>query len=257
MDYSTEMENLNSKLSELKQVFRIGEKVIPGIQKLIEFMAEILPLLNNINYSIEESTKKIPKATNQLNDVTHATEIATTEILDKVDQINEEISKWEDFILNYNTKVRKRNEIFDKLEAAISDNPAALELLKEYENLFPLNGTQQYFKDSIANVRNGLETITITLQVQDITAQQLSAVNHLILSVQKKLSGLIVDLSGEEIKLVNAGNQIDVPTDVNFDPNASFVPSDDKQNMVDEILNQANGFSSQDEIDKLFNNNGK
>jgi len=257
MDYSTEMENLNSKLSELKQVFRIGEKVIPGIQKLIEFMAEILPLLNNINYSIEESTKKIPKATNQLNDVTHATEIATTEILDKVDQINSEISQWEEFIIKYNSKIRKRKEVYEKLMREIENNPTAVDLLNEYENLFPLNGTQQYFKDSIAKVRAGLETITITLQVQDITAQQLLAVNHLIISVQKRLSGLIVDLSGEEVKLVTSVEQIEQPTDVNFDPNASFTPSVDKQNMVDEIMSQANALSSQDEIDKLFNNNGK
>ena len=257
MDYSSEMKNLNSKLSELKQLFRVGEKVIPGIQKLIEFMAEILPLLNNINFSIEESTKKIPKATHQLNDVTHATEIATTEILDKVDQINNEISGWEEFILNYNSKIRKRNELYEKLRNEISNNPTALELLNEYENLFPLNGSQQYFKDSIAKVREGLETITITLQVQDITAQQLSAVNHLIISVQKKLSGLIVDLSGEEVKLSSTSSEVEEQSDVNFDPNASFVPSGDKQNLVDELINRANDFSSQDEIDKLFKNNGK
>ena len=251
MDYSSEMKNLNSKLSELKQLFRVGEKVIPGIQKLIEFMAEILPLLNNINFSIEESTKKIPKATHQLNDVTHATEIATTEILDKVDQINNEISGWEEFILNYNSKIRKRNELYEKLRNEISNNPTALELLNEYENLFPLNGSQQYFKDSIAKVREGLETITITLQVQDITAQQLSAVNHLI------ISGLIVDLSGEEVKLSSTSSEVEEQSDVNFDPNASFVPSGDKQNLVDELINRANDFSSQDEIDKLFKNNGK
>lgn len=257
MDYSSEMKNLNSKLSELKQLFRVGEKVIPGIQKLIEFMAEILPLLNNINFSIEESTKKIPKATHQLNDVTHATEIATTEILDKVDQINNEISGWEEFILSYNSKIRKRNELYEKLRYEISNNPTALELLNEYENLFPLNGSQQYFKDSITKVREGLETITITLQVQDITAQQLSAVNHLIISVQKKLSGLIVDLSGEEVKLSSTSSEVEEQSDVNFDPNASFVPSGDKQNLVDELINRANDFSSQDEIDKLFKNNGK
>jgi chemotaxis regulatin CheY-phosphate phosphatase CheZ len=256
MDYNTEMENLNKKLSDLKQLFKVGEKVIPGIQKLIEFMAEILPLLNNINFSIEESTKKIPKASVQLNDVSHATEIATTEILDKVDMINSEIMNWEDFVLKFNSKVRKRKEVFEKLCGVLADSPQALELLNEYENLFPLDDSQKQIKESISRVREGLETITITLQVQDITAQQLSAVNHLIVSVQKKLSGLIVDLSGEEIK-VHVPEIVELPNDVNFDPDASFTRKDNRQGLADEIINHTNIFSSQDEIDKLFNNNGK
>jgi len=256
MDYSIEMENLNSKLNDLRQVFKVGEKVIPGIQKLIEFMAEILPLLNNINYSIEESTKKIPKATLQLNDVSHATEIATTEILDKVDLINSEIMNWEDFVLKFNSKVKKRREVYEKLSLLLIENPQALELLNEYENLFPLDDSQKNIKESISRVREGLETITITLQVQDITAQQLSAVNHLIISVQKKLAGLIVDLSGEEVK-IQGTDEIELPSEVNFDPDASFTRKDNKQELADELINQPNSFSPQDEIDKLFNNQGK
>lgn len=257
MDYNSEMENLNNKLKELYQLFKIGEKVIPGIQKLIEFMAEILPLLNNINSSIEESTKRIPKATLQLNDVTHATEIATTEILDKVDLINEEISKWEDFIIELNSKVKKRKELFKSLTEAVANNSAALELLNEYENLFPSDDYQKQIKESIASVREGLETITITLQVQDITSQQLSSVNHLIISVQKKLSGLIVDLSGGEIKTQITNEHVEIPSNLNFDPNASFTNSNKKQELADELLNHSAGLSSQEEIDNLFKNNGK
>jgi hypothetical protein len=63
---SENLSQLFSKLDDLKKVFTYGEKLIPVIQSLGEFMKETVPLLENINRSIAESTSKIPKATNQI-----------------------------------------------------------------------------------------------------------------------------------------------------------------------------------------------
>ena len=92
---SENMSQLFAKLNDLKKVFTYGEKLIPVIQSLGEFMKETVPLLENINKSIAESTSKIPKASNQIQNVTSATEMATTEILDLVDVLNADLESIE------------------------------------------------------------------------------------------------------------------------------------------------------------------
>ena len=77
----TDLESLSCKLDELKNLFSVGERIIPGIQKLVDFINEMRPVLSHINESIEESSAKIPKATDHIVDITSATELATTEIL--------------------------------------------------------------------------------------------------------------------------------------------------------------------------------
>ncbi|MCK9212589.1 MAG: hypothetical protein M0P61_17295, partial [Ignavibacteriaceae bacterium] len=64
MKKATNLSELFEKLDDLKTVFRYGEKLIPVIQGLVDFMRDTVPLLENINTSIAESTSKIPKATN-------------------------------------------------------------------------------------------------------------------------------------------------------------------------------------------------
>lgn len=89
------MNQVFSKLSDLKYVFHFGEKLIPIIQSIIEFMRDVVPLLENINQSITDSTNDIPKASHQINNVTSATELATTEILDLVDSISGSLTNME------------------------------------------------------------------------------------------------------------------------------------------------------------------
>ncbi len=50
---------LYSKLDSLNIVFKDAQRLIPIIQNLIEFMRDTIPMLENINKSIFESTFKI------------------------------------------------------------------------------------------------------------------------------------------------------------------------------------------------------
>jgi chemotaxis regulatin CheY-phosphate phosphatase CheZ len=253
MHKTNEMKQLNEKLGDLQNLFKVGEKIIPSIQKLIEFMVEIVPLLSNINSSIEESTSKIPKASDHIYDVTSATEIATTEILDKVDEINNEVIIAEETYNHFADHYEKMHQLLVKLKGAVTGNSEAEEILNQ---IFELNGHSENntkIKGAIEKVKQYLQEITITLQVQDITAQQLSSVNHLITSVQKKLSSLILDLSGDGVKVAGANNNIIVPSTDNFDPNASFNRDGEAQELADELVHT---ITSQEEIDKLFGNNG-
>jgi len=251
MGNQKEMELLFNKLSELKSLFQIGEKVIPGIQRLVEFMQEIVPTLNNINISIEESNSKIPKATDHISDVTNATELATTEILDLVDEISINIVNVQNLISEVISHEKNSIKLLDELTQTVSGNKKATELVAKLSEEIKLNGLKNNISQFIDQIKNDSNNITIALQVQDITSQQLSAVNHLIKSVQKKLSSLMFDLTGEPILYKDRPSEIVLPSEGTFDMDASYTKGKSNQEEIDLIIESEKN-TSQDEIDKLF-----
>lgn len=216
MTPSNNLSEMVYKLNEMKSVFKYGEKLVQIIQSIVEFMNDTVPLLENINNSISESTLKIPKASKQLQKVSNATEIATTEILDTVDEIGSDLS----------IALLKVNELQDKNS------------LPEYAELINI----------LNNLNEKVFRITMSLQVQDITAQQLATVNHLMDSVQDKLTGILSDfenVSGKEI--VEESTEV-----VSFDPEASYTNKKNEQDQANQIIQSHYSSASQDEIDKLF-----
>jgi len=100
-------------------------------------------------------------------------------------------------------------------------------------------------------IRDDVYKITLSLQVQDITSQQLAAVNHLIESVRLKLSSLIIHL--DETDLTSIENvKLDIPVGSTFDPDAVYTKSTERQEAADLLINSINNKATQDEIDKLF-----
>ncbi len=251
MNNANDLETLGSKLEDLKELFSIGEKLIPGIQKLVDFIHEMAPMLVHINNSIEESNSKIPKATDHISDVTSATELATTEILDLIDAISSNTFELTDILTDALTKESESKVIIAELTEVISDNPKAKELVEKLSEKLVLEDVKEKVTEILGKVQMDATNIAIALQVQDITTQQLSAVNHLIISVQKRLSSLMFELTDEEIKVVDNSKEIEVPTDSNFDMDASFHNRQSSQDDIDKIISESNT-TSQDEIDKLF-----
>ena len=251
MSNGNDLETLGSKLEDLKELFSIGEKLIPGIQKLVDFIHEMAPMLVHINNSIEESNSKIPKATDHISDVTSATELATTEILDLIDAISSNTFELTDILTDALTKESESKVIIAELTEVISDNPKAKELVEKLSEKLVLEDVKEKVTEILGKVQMDATNIAIALQVQDITTQQLSAVNHLIISVQKRLSSLMFELTDEEIKVVDNSEEIEVPTDSNFDMDASFHNRQSSQDDIDKIISESNT-TSQDEIDKLF-----
>jgi len=107
---SQNINDIFNKLSDLKELFRIGEKIVPILQSVIEFMKETIPLIENINISIADSTSKFPVAKDQINNVTNATELATTEILDLVDEITNRITETINDLENLSKQKIKKSE---------------------------------------------------------------------------------------------------------------------------------------------------
>lgn len=248
---TTTMVALFEKLNDLKSIFVYGQRVIPVIQSLIDFMRETVPLLENINKSIADSTNKIPKAKDHISDVTQATELATTEILDLVDVISEELQQTSEQLQVVIENDKDRTKKIDEIISLVSDSPEAIEKLETLKKDVDSSKLIAGLIEKITKVSNDAYNITISLQVQDITSQQLAAVNHLIESVQEKLSSLINTLDDNELKDIKLGSTVEYSDGVSFDPNATYNKETTKQNMADTIIQERKN-TTQEEIDKLF-----
>lgn len=251
------MKNLNmmqlfEKLNDVKSLFQYGQKIIPVLQSLVDFMQETVPLLENINHSIADSTSKIPRATDQINNVTNATELATTEILDLVDLISNNLTSIENSLKEVAENEKKKASVMERLKSLLADNPQAQELLKEYSEADTTPALIEKISQFFPKIMDDTYNITLSLQVQDITSQQLAAVNHLIESVQDRLASLIHDIDDSELKEVEIAGNFITPAGATFDPNASYDKSAERQGRVDAIISNENQKASQDEIDKLF-----
>ncbi len=239
------------KLQDLKEIFKFGEKIVPILQSLIEFMKDVVPLLENINTSIAESTNKMPAAFNQINNVTSATEMATTEIMDRVDNITNSLGEIQKSLSNISSKSKAKTEIVLQLADFLADNSAAKELLSKFHEYDDIDPQIDKVNEKISEVNNDGYQIMLALQVQDITSQQLTAVNHLIESVNDKLASLVDDI--HEANLDNEVHKLEAPEGATFDPNARFDRDENRQINVDNIIDEhKNKITSQDEIDKLF-----
>jgi chemotaxis regulatin CheY-phosphate phosphatase CheZ len=252
MKANTNMDDLLTKLDDLKNVFEYGKKIIPVVQQLIDFMHDIVPLLENINNSITESSHKIPRVKDHICDVTNATELATTEILDVVDLISNRIEDIEKSFKIADENEKKRYELYKELRVCVKDNDKAVEILDKIDILEAKELSFGGLLNSIIQIKEDVQRITISLQVQDITSQQLASVNHLIDSVKKKLDSLVMVLEKNEIDDFEKVTTVQNSKYSAFNPDARYGNSKENQDLADSLVNEVSKKASQEEIDKLF-----
>jgi chemotaxis regulatin CheY-phosphate phosphatase CheZ len=249
---SESTKNLNqivNKLEEIDSVFKFGEKMIPVIEGFVSFISDFIPFVEKVSGSIQDTRSKIPEASNQIDKVTNATELAMTEVLDKIDEINNKLEN----VTNCVDEIVEQREIaaqnVEDLRNILVGNIEAEEKLNKITEAIDIGLKLELMKNKIGEITANTDQITMSLQVQDITAQQLAAVNHLIISVQHKLGGLLtaVDSSGYDVA---NDLKMDKLPGVHFDSNADYNPGSNQQVDVDSIINSEK--ASQEEIDKLF-----
>ncbi len=261
------------KINELRALFIFGQRVIPFLEELFYFVNDIVPVLEDINVSIYESANKMPRASSQLSKVTQATELATTEILDNLDGVLSML----DAIGNHFQTAMNDMAALDKLEEDSFDlintslKGSHKDLVQQLAELHDrkinhvkaLRANAGGLGASLQDIRTKSNDIMISLQVQDITTQQIASVNHLIESVQDRLSNLIDRFKISGADLVSEMEKVEHHT---FDPFASYDRSGEGQRTADKVMKEArvsngpapksgNGPSdpaSQAEIDKLF-----
>ncbi len=251
-------------ITELKEVFKFTEKIIPLLQDLVEFMRDVVPLLEEINDRIAESTAKMPTASSKIDSVTSATEMATTEILDRVDNISNTLGVIEQTLVKIETARAEKQKIFGEILQEAQLTEKGRELVEKFKALSVCDEALNEVREKISGINNETYNITLALQVQDITAQQLAAVNHLIINVHEKLSKLINNIHSSHFEdKPTFSAKLDAPEKTTFDPEAKYDTSGARQDEIDKLIasQQQGGGSekaSQDEIDKLFSgeNNG-
>ncbi len=88
-----ELDDLLTRVDEMREFFRFGGEVIPFLANLFTFLQGVMPLMLEVSNSIKDSTHKLPTATDRIVDVSNSTELATNEIMDKLDNITEKLNK--------------------------------------------------------------------------------------------------------------------------------------------------------------------
>ncbi len=283
---------LLAKAEELKALFTLGQRVIPFLEEIFIFVKDIKPLLDDINSSIEENLKKMPNASKQLSKVTEATEVATTEIMDivdgliyKADLISNNLKLMSDLEKKRRQSPLKALEILQ--DAADNDEDIQTQNNKIEKVIHDLKGShgrdyRKAFKENeklLESIKDDSNNIMMSLQVQDITSQQIAAVNHLLETIQDKLSGIIgrFQSSGmneiiSEEKGYERTNVSRLHRKIAFDPDAveSIKGKHTRQGEVDDYMKDINDKEeeeeeeeqegsevvSEDDIDALFAGGG-
>ena len=179
------------------------------MNNVVEILVGLVPLLDRIKISIEESTGTIPKASTQLSSVTQATEMATVEILNTLDRMTERIGSAEGGLVSVKAE----------LGAAAA----------------PVEGKLLEIEKTLAETRQDAMAIAMALQVQDITSQQIAGVTHMIESVRHQLLSVLGQMDKGVEQSPSAAP--DGPSG-HFDSDAQFTRSTDRQDDADAIIQQ-------------------
>lgn len=232
------------RLHELRAMFGVGQRAADLVEELYAFLNDVVPLIEDIDGSIRESTGHMPKATSQIQSVTEATEMATTEILDRVDAVLSRLSEPP-------PAPAEEPAPIDRLRARLQEHLADLgpAFLAEAEALLDEDAALREAQaaaeaERLRAAREDLNLILISLQVQDITAQQLASVHHLIESVRHRLMDLVVRIAEGEGSAAAAAPSIDPDT---FNEHARYQPDGSRQAVADAVT-----AAGQADIDALF-----
>ena len=179
-----------------------------SVKNVLDTLFGIIPLLDRIKVSIEETSGAIPKASTQLSSVTQATESATVEILNSLDRMTGRI---------------------DAGEASIGLLRAGIEagsLLQEHISTI---------EKVLAETRQDSMAIAMALQVQDITSQQIAGVTAMIEAVRSQLMDVAGQLDREQERQTGPTA---APPSGHFDSNAQYSLTGERQQNADEIIQQ-------------------
>lgn len=259
-----EIQVLLRKADELRSLFVLGQRVIPFLEEIFLFVSDIEPILHEINTSIKDNLKKMPKASKQLSKVTEATELATTEILDILDGLS-----YKNEIINSNLQKLndlgniKENKPLDLLKLLVNGAKKGSDLnsfsnqISEFVNIYE-NNLNNKFNELIKNTKdinnsivNDSSAIAMSLQVQDITSQQIAAVNNLLETVQARLTVIMEKFKASELEQIISDERDEqhdkkpkitvLHRTIAYDPDAvdSLDVTKNRQSDVDELFNKA------------------
>lgn len=210
-----------------------------GMHQLLGMLRSLMPVLDNIKNAVENSSSKIPKATEQLSTVTQATESATMEILNLLDDIGRRVEHVQERLKEIEADLIKKQESIKNLIGLFAGFPDELKsqfthFETDWNNLIDLTlhvSTMEVLRTELAEVHALSMNIAMALQVQDITSQQIESVRAQIESVRTQLSFVVGQYEGREV--------VTEPMDTvkkAFDADAQYSKDESRQSDADDII---------------------
>jgi chemotaxis regulatin CheY-phosphate phosphatase CheZ len=241
-----ELDTLQKKVDELRAVLLFGKRALPFLEDIFEFVQQIIPVVEELKQSVDATSEKLPRASKQLDKVTHATELASTEILNTLETM---FGKLEEMSARYREQQQRASrvaETMQRVNAAVDGlgaNGAAPEVLGALREAWrnhcaSLWTPEDGFPETLQGLQSDCTNIMIALQVQDITAQQIAAVNRLMQSVDEGLNKLMQHFS-QVPSNANPSNYNHAHLDIQFDVAAEYVGVEDRQKAADALIESA------------------
>ena len=245
MSSRPQVQEFLDKLGELQAIFTLSRRVAPFLDELFDFVQDITVLLEEVNTTIRTRSGHMERATEHLKSVSEATEVATSEILDHSDEVLKDLRSIEDQLSTVEEQFAEEAEADNQVLALLRE-----ELGEGHEELLDevarIQGRKQDLRDewaaqlqdtrdSLSPIRDRMNQIMMSLQVQDVTEQQLSSVNHLIETVRDRIDALLNRLGTGQADRSEAPSGEPSRTAA-FNMNAEYDRSGDQQRMADDVM---------------------
>ena len=241
-----ELVALQNKVDELQAVLLFGKRALPFLEDTFAFVKNIIPVVEVMKASVDATTDKLPKASKQLDKVTHATEVASTEILNTLEAMFgklEGMMSRQKEIQNQKVHLAETMRDIDSAFEAMDPDTMTREHISCLRDAWNRHRESLHAADAVSlQSLQGLQTdctsIMMALQVQDITAQQIAAVNRMMQSVDEGLNRLMrhfADVPADH----DPQRYHHAHLDIQFDVDANYFGSDDRQKDADAVVADA------------------
>ena len=228
------------KVEELRALMVFTQRTIPFLEDVFAFVKDIVPLLDVLKSSVETTSEKLPHASKQLDKITTATELASTEIMNivdamypKVDRMRAEQELRKPAIVSVRAALQRLTELTAGTPGASEASALCASVTTQMDALMPTDVAVQELESIQADCTN----IMMALQVQDITAQPIAAVNKLMQSVDEGLNRLLKHFSKSSSE-PQGSRYKHRRLDIVFDSSAEFDASGERQRAADAVVEE-------------------
>jgi chemotaxis regulatin CheY-phosphate phosphatase CheZ len=243
-----DLDTIVRKVEELRALMVFAQRTMPFLDDVFTFVREIVPLLDVLRASVESTSDKLPKASKQLDKVTTATELASTEILNivegmfaKLNGLREDLGQRQRAAVGAERQFAALAADLEALVAAAGGTQEARRVAvaaRDVPAILHAIAPDQRFEEVLEGLQSDCTNIMIALQVQDITAQQIAAVNTLMESVDQGLSRLLKHFDKTSVES-DATRFRHRSLDIVFDVSAEYGKSEDRQRMADALVEES------------------
>ena len=246
------------KVAESREALRAVRGTFPFLIEVLGFIEELAPQMDELVESVDESAETIPKVSSKLDSVSEETEHAAQEMLDRLETVDRLLTTVSENLEPLTAATdelgrleQELGDIFDMLDSRedstdrdqVGDRVRAVgERVGTVRT--ELGSAESTVRTQIEELQEEVAGLMMSMQIQDVTAQKIGAVNHLIRTIHSRLGKIRHTLHGEEAP---ESDPLDGSDPGAFNGEATFDTSDGAQSKVDETVSQLR--SSEEPLD--------